>query len=57
MLILVPDTFISVSDAALGASGKAPASSSMLIQFIQEEFPAVPLEPIGRKYWNDAGGE
>lgn len=28
----------------------------MLVQFIREEFPGIPLEPIGRRYWNDAGG-
>lgn len=28
----------------------------MLVEYIYEEFPGVPVEPIGRKYWNEAGG-
>ncbi|KAF7326661.1 MutS 4 [Mycena venus] len=46
-LVLVPDTFLSTSDAS-------PAS--MLVEYIYEEFPGVPVEPIGRKYWNEIGG-
>ncbi|KAJ6578861.1 muts domain V-domain-containing protein [Mycena vulgaris] len=44
ILVLVPDTFISSSGA------------SMLVEYIYEEFPGVPVEPIGRKYWNETGG-
>ncbi|KAF8192659.1 muts domain V-domain-containing protein [Mycena galopus ATCC 62051] len=47
VLILVPDTFLSASDAA---------PSSMLVEYIYEEFPGVTVEPIGRKYWNETGG-
>ncbi|KAJ7701550.1 muts domain V-domain-containing protein [Mycena rosella] len=46
VLVLVPDTFISSSGV----------SSSMLVEYIYEEFPGVPVEPIGRKYWNETGG-
>ncbi|KAJ7456917.1 muts domain V-domain-containing protein [Mycena latifolia] len=46
-LVLVPDTFIS-------PSGASPPS--MLVEYICEEFPGVPVEPIGRKYWNETGG-
>lgn len=28
----------------------------MLVEYIYEEFPGVPVEPIGRKYWNETGG-
>lgn len=55
-LVLVPDTFLSGSEGAATATGKKPISSSMLVDIIQEEFPGVPVEPIGRKYWNDTGG-
>lgn len=48
LLILVPDTFLSISD------GKP---SSLLVQYIQEEFPFVTVEPVARKYWNDSVGE
>lgn len=58
-LILVPDTFLSASDAAfatIGSTGKGTTSSSLLVEFIQEEFPDTPLEPIPRKYWNETSG-
>ncbi|KAF8060865.1 muts domain V-domain-containing protein [Lyophyllum atratum] len=55
-LILVPDTFLSASDHPSGTSGKRAVNTSMLVEFIREEFPGVPLEPIGRRYWNDSGG-
>ncbi|KAF7373569.1 MutS 4 [Mycena sanguinolenta] len=47
VLILVPDTFLSASDVS---------PSCMLVEYIYEEFPGIPVEPIGRKYWNEAGG-
>ncbi|KAJ6554549.1 muts domain V-domain-containing protein [Mycena capillaripes] len=47
VLVLVPDTFLSTSDAS---------PLSMLVEYIYEEFPGVPVEPIGRKYWNETGG-
>ncbi|KAF8908829.1 muts domain V-domain-containing protein [Mucidula mucida] len=56
VLILVPDTFLSASEASMLPSGKRAASASLLMEFINEEFPGVPLEPIGRKYWNEANG-
>ncbi|KAJ7791565.1 hypothetical protein B0H14DRAFT_3500261 [Mycena olivaceomarginata] len=43
-MVLVPDTFLSTSD---------PSSPSMLVEYIYEEFPRVPVEPIGRKYWDE----
>jgi len=30
---------------------------SMLLQYMREEFPAVPIAPIARKYWNESGGQ
>ncbi|KAJ7270710.1 muts domain V-domain-containing protein [Mycena haematopus] len=47
VLILVPDTFLSASDVS---------PPSILVEYIYEEFPGVPVEPIGRKYWNETGG-
>jgi DNA mismatch repair protein MSH4 len=52
-VVLVPDTFL--------AGGEMPkkrsASTSALVQYIQEEFPGVPVEPVARRYWNEGGGE
>ena len=56
-LVLIPDTFLSASDAALAPSGKRSASTSMLVQYISEEFPGIQIDAVGRRYWNDAGGE
>lgn len=56
-LILVPDTFLSATDASLAPSGKRSASTSMLVEYVREEFPGVQVEPVGRKYWNETGGE
>ncbi|KAF9466889.1 muts domain V-domain-containing protein [Collybia nuda] len=53
-LILIPDTFISASEGT--AKGKKSGSSSLLVDIIQDEFPGIPVEPVGRKYWNDSGG-
>ncbi|KAF9235861.1 DNA mismatch repair protein MutS [Melanogaster broomeanus] len=55
-LVLVPDTFLCATDSALASSGKKPPTTSLLVQFIMEEFPSVPVEPVVRKYWNDAAG-
>ncbi|KAG1741768.1 muts domain V-domain-containing protein [Suillus paluster] len=58
-VILVPDTFISSTNASLTSSASAkrgPSSSSLSVQFIREEFPQVPIEPVPRKYWNDSAG-
>ncbi|KAF5312559.1 hypothetical protein D9619_003594 [Psilocybe cf. subviscida] len=55
-LVLIPDTALSTSDAALAPSGKRSAVTSLLVENIREEFPGVQVEPVGRRYWNDAGG-
>lgn len=52
-VILVPDTFLAGGDV----SSKKSASASVMVQYIQEEFPGVPVEPVARKYWNEGGGE
>lgn len=53
-LVLFPDTFLSVAEASLSSSGSA--SSSLLVEFIRDEFPGVPLDPVARKYWNQPCG-
>lgn len=55
-VILVPDTFLSAAEASMLPSGKRSGSTSLLLEFIEEEFPNVPLEPIGRRYWNEHNG-
>ncbi|KAF8639396.1 hypothetical protein AX17_001521 [Amanita inopinata Kibby_2008] len=55
-IVLVPDTFLSASDGAFAPGGKRSSSTSMLVEYVSEEFPGVAVEPVGRKYWNDAGG-
>ncbi|KAF9482407.1 hypothetical protein BDN70DRAFT_853443 [Pholiota conissans] len=55
-LVLIPDTFLSTSDAALAPAGKRAVSTSLLVEYIREEFPGVQMEPVGRRYWNDSGG-
>ncbi|KAF8972583.1 muts domain V-domain-containing protein [Flammula alnicola] len=47
-LVLIPDT--------LGTSWKRSTSTSLLVEYIHEEFPGIQIEPVGRRYWNDAGG-
>ncbi|KZT68826.1 hypothetical protein DAEQUDRAFT_751159 [Daedalea quercina L-15889] len=54
-LILVPDTFLSVSDVSLASGGKKPSAPSVLVQSVMEEFD-VPVEPVMRKYWNETAG-
>ncbi|KIJ21259.1 hypothetical protein PAXINDRAFT_104273 [Paxillus involutus ATCC 200175] len=56
-LVLVPDTFLSATDAALASSGRKPSTTSLLVQFIMEEFPNVSVESVARKYWNDVAGK
>ena len=57
-IVLVPDTFLSASEAAFAPqSGKRSASTSLLVEYIQEEFPEAQIESVGRKYWNDNGGK
>ena len=55
-VVLVPDTFFTAADAAFVPSGKRSSSTSLLVEYIREEFPDAQIEPVGRKYWNDAGG-
>ncbi|KAI0735804.1 muts domain V-domain-containing protein [Earliella scabrosa] len=55
-MILVPDTFLSLSDISLTSSGKKPQTTSLLVQCIMEEFEGVPVEPVMRKYWSDNAG-
>lgn len=55
-LILVPDTFLSITDASLASGGKKPSATSVLVQCILEEFDYVPVEPVIRRYWNDTSG-
>lgn len=57
-VVLVPDTFLSAQDSALasGRKGQGNATTSLLVEYVREEFPGVCVEPVGRKYWNDAGG-
>jgi DNA mismatch repair protein MSH4 len=75
IVVLVPDTFLSIQDPAfvnsvggshgvnvgrkvrgVGSGGGAPTSTSLLVEYVREEFPNAVVEPIGRKYWNDTGG-
>lgn len=56
-LVLVPDTFLSLSDASLVSGGKRPNTTSVLVQSILEEFDSVPVEPVLRKYWSDTAGK
>ena len=56
-LVLIPDTSLTVSEAALVASGRRSGSTSLLVEYIREEFPNIKIEPVGRRSWNDAGGE
>ncbi|OJA13483.1 hypothetical protein AZE42_04411 [Rhizopogon vesiculosus] len=57
-MVLVPDTFLSstTTSLTLSASAKRGSSASLSVQFIREEFPYVPIEPVPRKYWNDSAG-
>jgi DNA mismatch repair protein MSH4 len=56
-LVLIPDTSLTASDAALAASGRRSGSASLLVEYIREEFPDIKIEPVGRRSWNDASGE
>jgi DNA mismatch repair protein MSH4 len=51
-IIVVPDTFLSATDAT---SKRAP-TASLLVQYLEEEFPDVSIEPAARKYWNEQTG-
>ncbi|OCH88996.1 hypothetical protein OBBRIDRAFT_888728 [Obba rivulosa] len=54
-LILVPDTFFSVSDAPHAFSAKKQ-NTSLLVECLRDEFEHVAVEPVLRKYWNDGAG-
>ena len=57
-LVLVPDNFLSSSEKSSSSRRSSSSNfSSLLVQYIGEEFPGVPIEPVARKYWNDVGGE
>lgn len=55
-MILVPDTFMSLTDISLASGGKKPQTTSLLVQCIMEEFEDVAIEPVMRKYWSDNAG-
>ncbi|KAK7468350.1 MutS protein msh4 [Stygiomarasmius scandens] len=57
-LILVPDTFLSSADASIASrrGSASHATRSLLVDFIREEFPDVPIESVPRKYWNATNG-
>ncbi|KAL1749149.1 muts domain V-domain-containing protein [Schizophyllum fasciatum] len=55
-LVLVPDTFVASADGATTSGGKRVNSTSVLVEAIEEEFPEVPVEAVGRKYWNETSG-
>ena len=40
--IIVPDTFLSASDAV----SKSLPPTSILVKYTEEEFPGVPIEPV-----------
>ena len=49
---------IIVLDSSLPSEASAnDRQTSILVQYIQEEFPDVTLEGVSRKYWNDTAGE
>ncbi|EMD41395.1 hypothetical protein CERSUDRAFT_41819 [Gelatoporia subvermispora B] len=54
-LILVPDTFFSLSDAPLASSAKKH-NTSLLVECLRDEFEHVAVEPVLRKYWNETAG-
>lgn len=56
-MILVPETFFSLSDISLASGGKKPQTTSLLVQCMMEEFEGVPIEPVTRKYWSDSAGD
>jgi len=67
LVVLVPDTFLSSQDSAFVNSasgvtirrkgkGTLAATTSLLVDYVREEFPCAAIEPVGRRYWNDAGG-
>ncbi|KAI1790487.1 muts domain V-domain-containing protein, partial [Ganoderma leucocontextum] len=55
-IVLVPDTFMSLSDVSLASGAKTPQTTTLLVQCIMDEFDGVPIEPVMRKYWSDNAG-
>lgn len=55
-IVLVPDTFMSLSDVSLSSGTKTPQTTTLLVQCIMDEFDGVPIEPVMRKYWSDNAG-
>ncbi|TBU46298.1 muts domain V-domain-containing protein [Dichomitus squalens] len=55
-IVLVPDTFMSLSDVSLTSGAKTPQTTSLLVQCIMDEFDGIPVEPVMRKYWSDTAG-
>ncbi|KAH9891206.1 muts domain V-domain-containing protein [Cubamyces lactineus] len=55
-MILVPDTFFSLTDTSLPSGANNLRSTSVLVQCITDEFDGVPIEPVMRKYWNENAG-
>nr|VWO97153.1 YL1_C domain-containing protein [Ganoderma boninense] len=55
-IVLVPDTFMSLSDVSLASVAKTPQTTTLLVQCIMDEFDGVPIEPVMRKYWSDNAG-
>ncbi|KAI0324451.1 hypothetical protein GY45DRAFT_1375540 [Cubamyces sp. BRFM 1775] len=55
-MILVPDTFFSLTDTTLPSGASNLHSTSVLVQCITDEFDGVPVEPVMRKYWNENAG-
>ncbi|KAL5534740.1 hypothetical protein ACEPAG_1204 [Sanghuangporus baumii] len=55
-LVIVPDTFLSDTDASVNSSTRHAVNATLLVQCIQGEFPHVPIEPVLRKYWNEESG-
>ncbi|KAJ8463218.1 hypothetical protein ONZ51_g10391 [Trametes cubensis] len=55
-MILVPDTFFSLTDTSLPSGANNMHSTSVLVQCITDEFDGVPIEPVMRKYWNENAG-
>ncbi|KAI0369881.1 hypothetical protein BV20DRAFT_1036163 [Pilatotrama ljubarskyi] len=55
-MILVPDTFLSLTDVSLPSGANKSQTTSLLVQCITDEFDGVPIEPVMRKYWNETAG-
>ncbi|KAI0761165.1 muts domain V-domain-containing protein [Trametes elegans] len=54
-MVLVPDTFLSLTDMTSSGANKSQ-TTSMLVQCITDEFDGVPIEPVMRRYWDENAG-